>query len=127
MFNDNRAIYLQMADRLCDDILAGQYRADERIPSVREYAVSLEVNTNTAVKAYEELSRDGIIYNKRGLGYFVSQEAKARIQRQRRSAFFKDLLPEVFRQMKLLGIDIKEIDANWNEIANKITFSSIKK
>lgn len=127
MFNDNRAIYLQMADRLCDDILAGQYRADERIPSVREYAVSLEVNTNTAVKAYEELSRDGVIYNKRGLGYFVSQEAKARIQRQRRSAFFKDLLPEVFRQMKLLGIDIKEIDANWNEIANKITFSSIKK
>ena len=127
MFNDNKAIYLQMADRLCDDILSGRYRADERIPSVREYAVSLEVNTNTAVKAYEELSRDGIIYNKRGLGYFVSQEAKSRIQRQRRSAFFKDLLPEVFRQMKLLGIDIKEIDANWNEIANKITFSSIKK
>lgn len=119
MFNDNRAIYLQMADRLCDDILAGRYRADERIPSVREYAVNLEVNTNTAVKAYEELSRDGVIYNKRGLGYFVSQEAKARIQRQHRAAFFKDLLPEVFRQMKLLGIGINEIDANWNETANK--------
>lgn len=108
-----------MADRLCDDILSGRYRANERIPSVREYAVSLEVNTNTAVKAYEELSRNGIIYNKRGLGYFVSQEAKSLIQRQRRSAFFKDLLPEIFRQMKLLGIGINEIDANWNDIANK--------
>ncbi len=108
-----------MADRLCDDIISGRYRANERIPSVREYAVSLEVNTNTAVKAYEELSRNGIIYNKRGLGYFVSQEAKSRIQQQRRTAFFKDLLPEVFRQMKLLGIDINEIDANWNDIANK--------
>ena len=104
-----------MADRLCDDILAGRYRADERIPSVREYAVSLEVNTNTAVKAYEELSREGVIYNKRGLGYFVSQDAKTRIRRQRRSAFFKDLLPEVFRQMKLLGIDIEEIKEQWED------------
>lgn len=113
MFNDNKAIYLQMADRLCDDILAGRYKADERIPSVREYAVTLEVNTNTAVKAYDELSREGIIYNKRGLGYFVSQDAKTRIRRQRRAAFFKDLLPEVFRQMRLLGIDIKDINDEW--------------
>ena len=114
-FESNKAIYLQMADRLCDDILAGRYHADERIPSVREYAVTLEVNTNTAVKAYEELSRNGIIYNKRGLGYFVSQDAKPRIRRQRREAFFKNLLPEVFRQMKLLGIDIEEIKEQWNK------------
>lgn len=119
MFNDNKAIYLQMADRLCDDILAGRYRADERIPSVREYAVSLEVNTNTAVKAYEELSREGVIYNKRGLGYFVSQEAKARIRRQRRNDFFKDLLPEVFRQMRLLGIEISEVEEKWTNQANQ--------
>ena len=65
-FNNNKAIYLQMADRLCDDILAGKYKADDRIPSVREYAVMLEVNTNTAVKAYEELARDGVVYNRRG-------------------------------------------------------------
>lgn len=104
-----------MADRLCDDILAGRYKADERIPSVREYAVQLEVNTNTAVKAYEELSRNGIIYNKRGLGYFVSQDAKPRIRRQRRADFFKNLLPEVFRQMRLLGIDFSEIEDKWKQ------------
>ena len=50
-FNNDKAIYIQMADRLCDDILAGTYSDDDRVPSVREYAVSLEVNTNTAVKA----------------------------------------------------------------------------
>ena len=50
-FNPDKAIYLQMADRLCDEILAGTYRADDRVPSVREYAVLLQVNTNTAVKA----------------------------------------------------------------------------
>ncbi len=123
-FNDNKAIYLQMADRLCDDILAGQYKADERIPSVREYAVSLEVNTNTAVKAYDELARNGIIYNRRGLGYFVAQDANERIRRQRRNEFFDALLPEVFRQMRMLDIDIDEVDSRWRaEQATQITTS----
>ena len=57
-FNNNKAIYEQMADRLCDEIIAENYKADDRIPSVREYAIMLEVNTNTAVKAYELLARD---------------------------------------------------------------------
>lgn len=123
-FNDNKAIYLQMADRLCDDILAGQYKADERIPSVREYAVSLEVNTNTAVKAYDELARNGIIYNRRGLGYFVAQDANERIRRQRRNEFFDALLPEVFRLMRMLDIDIDEVDSRWRaEQATQITTS----
>ena len=65
-FNNNKAIYEQMADRLCDEIIAENYKADDRIPSVREYAIMLEVNTNTAVKAYELLAREEIIYNKRG-------------------------------------------------------------
>ena len=60
-FENNKAIYEQMADRLCDEIIAGTYKADDRIPSVREYAVMLQVNTNTAVKAYELLSREEIM------------------------------------------------------------------
>ena len=76
IFNNDKPIYLQMADRLSDEILAGTYHDDERIPSVREYAVLLQVNTNTAVKAYEELARNEIIYNRRGLGYFVTKGAK---------------------------------------------------
>ena len=62
-FTNDKAIYIQMADRLCDEILSGTYKDDDRIPSVREYAVLLEVNTNTAVKAYEQLAREEIIYN----------------------------------------------------------------
>ncbi|WP_028908831.1 GntR family transcriptional regulator [Prevotella sp. AGR2160] len=112
-FKNDKAIYLQMAERLCDDILAGKYKSDERIPSVREYAVMLEVNTNTAVKAYDELSREGIIYNRRGLGYFVASDAAERIHGHRREAFFKEMLPDVFRQMTLLGIDIEEIEERW--------------
>ena len=112
-FTNDKAIYLQMADRLCDEILAGTYKDDDRIPSVREYAVLLEVNTNTAVKAYDGLARANIIYNKRGLGYFVTPGARRQILKERKRQFMEERLPELFRQMRLLDIDIKDVDAAW--------------
>lgn len=81
IFSNDKAIYVQIAERLSDEILAGKYKEDERIPSVREYAVLLEVNANTTVKAYDLLATDEIIYNKRGLGYFVSAGARSRLRR----------------------------------------------
>ena len=112
-FTNDKPIFQQMADRLCDEILAMTYQDDDRIPSVREYAVTLEVNTNTAVKAYEQLARENIIYNKRGMGYYVTPGAREQILNHRKQAFLKQHLPELFRQMRLLGIDIKEIDKAW--------------
>lgn len=108
-FTNDKPIYIQMADRLCDEILSGVYQDDDRIPSVREYAVLLEVNTNTAVKAYEQLAREEVIYNKRGLGYFVTKGAKKQILKARKKEFMKERLPEFFRQMKLLGINKEEV------------------
>ena len=112
-FTNDKAIYIQMADRLMDEILADKYKDDDRIPSVREYALLLEVNTNTAVKAYDELARADIIYNKRGLGYFVTPGAKKQILKERKKEFMKERLPELFRQMQLLGITIDDIVAAW--------------
>ena len=121
IFTNDKAIYLQMGDRLCDEILAGTYREDDRIPSVREYAVLLQVNTNTAVKAYDELARANIIYNKRGLGYFVSPGAKEQILTERRRDFMDSKLPEMFRQMQLLGIGIEEVDKAWDKAWDNLT------
>ena len=104
-FNNEKAIYLQMADRLCDEIVAGQYHDDERIPSVREYAVLLQVNTNTAMKAYDQLARDEIIYNKRGIGYFVSAEARGKILEAQKAEFLEKEVPAILRKMELLGLD----------------------
>ena len=104
IFSNDKAIYIQMADRLCDEILAGKYADDDRITSVREYSVMLQVNTNTAVKAYDQLARDGIIYNKRGLGYFVTPGAAREIKKSRKKEFMTTTLPEFVRQMRLLGI-----------------------
>ena len=118
IFTNDKAIYIQMADRLCDEILAGKYKDDDRIPSVREYAVMLEVNANTAVKAYDELSRANIIYNKRGLGYFVTPGAKKQILKERKQEFMKERLPELFRQMQLLDITINDVAEAYNNLQN---------
>ena len=115
-FANDKPIFQQMADRLCDEILTGTYKDDDRIPSVREYAVTLEVNTNTAVKAYEQLSRENIIYNKRGLGYFVTPGAREQILQERRKTFLGHTLPELFRQMSLLGLGIEDIVGTWQHL-----------
>ena len=108
-FSNDKPIYLQMADRLMDEIAAGVYLPESRIPSMREYAVNLCVNTNTAMKTYEELAKDNIIYNKRGLGYFVSPGANERIREERRHEFYEQQIPQLTRQMKMLGISVEEL------------------
>lgn len=118
IFTNDKAIYLQMADRLCDEILAGKYGDDDRIPSIREYAVLLQVNTNTAVKAYDELSRSEIIYNKRGLGYFVTPGAKEQILKVRREEFMKQTMPELFRRMQLLDVCIDDIVKEYKKMSD---------
>ena len=74
-FNSNKPIYLQICDAICEQILSGTLRPDERIPSVREYGAEIGVNPNTIMRSYEKLTADGIIYNKRGIGYFISPDA----------------------------------------------------
>ena len=108
-FTTEKAIYLQIADRLCDEILTGKFADDERIPSVREYAVLLQVNANTAVKSYDQLASAGIIYNRRGLAYFVTPGARQRILDGRRREFMESLLPAMFRRMRMLGISIDDV------------------
>ena len=118
-FTTEKAIYVQIADRLCDEVFAGRYGDDERIPSVREYAVLLEVNANTAVKSYDLLEQRGVIYKKRGLGYFVTAGAKQQILKERRKEFMETRLPEMFRQMRMLGIGMEEVQKEWNELGVK--------
>ena len=100
-FTNDKAIYIQMADRLCDEILAGTYKDDDRIPSVREYAVMLEVNAN-----------------KRGLGYFVTPGAKKQILKERKQEFMKERLPELFRQMLLLDITMDDVAEAYKSVQN---------
>ena len=114
-FKESKPIYLQIADRICDEILQGQYKEEERIPSVREYAATVEVNANTVVRSFDYLQGQDIIYNKRGLGYFVSQGGRECILKLRKEVFLKEELPELFRQLKTLDISIKDIEKMYKE------------
>lgn len=117
-FKETKSIYQQIADRLCDEILQGSYHEEERIPSVREYAATVEVNANTVVRSYDQLQGQDIIYNKRGIGYFVAVGAVERIKQLRRTTFLSDELPEFFDSLTTLDISIEEIEKlykQWRE------------
>ena len=108
-FIDGQPIFVQIAERLGDEIVSGAYPSETRVPGVREYAALLEVNVNTVVKAYELLARQGIIFPKRGMGYYVAAEAPELVREERRRHFLQHTLPQVFRQMRLLGIPVEDV------------------
>ena len=112
---ESKPIYLQIADRICDEILQGQYQEEERIPSVREYAATVEVNANTVVRSFDYLQGQDIIYNKRGLGYFVSPGGRERILELRKEVFLREELPEFFRQLKMLGIPLSDVEKMYQD------------
>jgi len=90
-------------------VLSGDYKADERIPSVRELGVEMEVNPNTVMRSFERLQNYNIIYNKRGIGYFISVSANDKIRQMRQNQFMEEVLPAVFKEMQLLGIESEEL------------------
>lgn len=104
-FNSNKAIYLQICDAICEKILGGLLLPDARIPSVREYGSEIGVNPNTVMRSYEKLTNEGIIYNKRGIGYFIASDARERIIEQQRKEFTENEMPQIIRKMNLLGIE----------------------
>ncbi|MBO7141936.1 MAG: GntR family transcriptional regulator [Bacteroidales bacterium] len=108
-FKESKPIYLQIADRICNEILTGKYPDNERIPSVREYAASLEVNANTVVRSYDYLQNNEVIFNKRGIGYFVSEGAADKILIIRRNLFMSSHLEDFFKEIDMLHISINEI------------------
>lgn len=108
-FKDSKAIYLQIADRICDEILLRQYQEEERIPSVREYAAVVEVNANTVMRSYDYLQNQGILYNKRGIGFFVSEGASGKILSLRKEYFLKEEADYFFKQIYSLGISGKDL------------------
>lgn len=108
-FKENKAIYLQIAEHLMDEILQGLYPEDDRIPSVREYAANVEVNVNTCMRAYDWLCSQDIIFTKRGLGYFVATGACETILALRKKEFFEEFLPELAQKMQTLGISNEEL------------------
>ncbi|HMI01178.1 MAG TPA: GntR family transcriptional regulator [Pedobacter sp.] len=121
-FTDNKAIYLQIVEYVCERILLGKWKIDEKVPSVREMAVDLEVNPNTVMRTYELLQNKNIINNKRGIGFFLAEDAVANVRNYRKSQFMNDELPAFFRNLYLLNIGFDELQTRYNTFV-KETFN----
>ena len=106
-FNSNKSIYLQICDAICEQILSGTLRPDERIPSVREYGAEIGVNPNTIMRSYEKLTADGIIYNRRGVGFFVAVGAQDHIKQLERKKFMDEELPKLKERLSHIGLTIE--------------------
>lgn len=107
-FSENKPIYLQIADGISEKILSGELKEGDRILSVRELGAELGVNPNTAMRSYEKLTNDGIIYNQRGIGYFVSEGAQGIALEKMRTDFLENELPQILRKMRLLELKAED-------------------
>jgi len=114
-FREKQAIYLQIADYFQNNILENEWKTDEKVPSIRQLAIDIEVNPNTVMRTYNHLMDNGIIYNKRGVGYFVSPGAKTILIDMLRKQFLENDLPGLFRKMELIGLTLKDIEVQFNE------------
>ena len=114
-FKDNKAIYLQIADRIGDDILSGRLSIDGKVPSVREMAAQMEVNANTVARTYDYLQQTGVIYTKRGLGYYVAAEARECIVRQRREQLMQGEMDYFLGQLRAVGVTPDELHKMYSD------------
>lgn len=109
-FHSQKAIFLQIADLLSDGILQNKWSSNERIPSVRELAASIEVNPNTVMRAYTFLQDQEIISNKRGIGFFVLSDAVQKIKCLKKEEFISIEIPKIYKSMKMLDISLDDLD-----------------
>ena len=111
-FDSNKSIYLQICDAIYERILSGELGPAARIPSVREYGAEIGVNPNTVMRSYEKLTNDGVIYNRRGIGYFITPDARDIVLYTMKKEFMMNELPQILRKMELLGISVEDLQIN---------------
>ncbi len=117
-FTKSQTIYMQIADHISEQILAGQLQAGDKVLSVREMATSIAVNPNTVMRTYTYLQEQDIIFNKRGIGYFISETALHKTREMKKQAFIEQYLPQFFKNMDLLNIkfeDLQQIYENYTK------------
>lgn len=117
-FTKNQTIYMQIADHLIEQILREELKAGDKVPSVRELAATTEVNPNTVMRTISYLQEQDIIFNKRGIGNFVSDHAYEKTRTMRKEDFIQQYLPEFFKTMKLLKMDFKDLEAIYKKQMN---------
>ena len=119
VFDDRSPIYRQIAGRIEDEVLSGALAGDEQVMSTNKYAAFHRINPATVNKAFQQLVDDGILYKRRGIGMFVSPQARQTLRARRRKSFFTDVVDPMVAEARAIGIDLSELVERINELARE--------
>lgn len=112
MFDERRPIYRQIADQIKTAVLEGTLAADEQIMSTNQYAAFYRINPATAAKAFQQLVEEGVIYKRRGIGMFVSPDARAKLRAEHRRRFFSEVVDPLVAEAKAIGVPLEDVIAH---------------
>jgi DNA-binding transcriptional regulator YhcF (GntR family) len=117
---EDRPIYIQIKEYIEGEILTGNLAADEQIPSTNQLVSFFNINPVTVLKGIGLLTDEGIVYKKRGVGMFVSADARELLLKKHREVFAADMIMPMARRGKALGLSVKElqklVEQVWEEI-----------
>ncbi|WP_127530283.1 GntR family transcriptional regulator [Paenibacillus kobensis] len=117
-FNASKPIYLQLADRIHRQIISGELKAGEKLPSIRDMGLKFNMNPNTVQRTYSELEREGILETKRGQGTFVSERQDRLIHQ--RDKLKQEQIEQFVRVMREMGYSAAEILSGLKEYLNNV-------
>lgn len=112
MLDTSSPIYLQIADQIRADIVAGRLKEAEQVMSTNQYAATLRINPATAARALNTLVDEGILFKKRGLGMFVAEGSQERLRAERRARYYTEVLQPAIEEAELIGIPLTDV-AEW--------------
>ncbi len=125
-FHDNKPIYLQLADQVMDDVQSGAVNGGDRLPSVREYAAKTGVNANTVMRTYTHLQQEGVIFNRRGIGYFYAEDARAKVREMRLNELLDKEIYSFMDRLLASGITPERFNEIYTEYAANHTAAAGK-
>ncbi|MFI6425633.1 GntR family transcriptional regulator [Promicromonospora sp. NPDC050880] len=111
MFDGPEPIYVQIAQMIRAQVLAGELKEEEQVMSTTQFATTFRINPATAQKAFAGLVDEGVLYKRRGLGMFVAPQARERLLDDHRRRYFEEVLAPALQQADLLGIPRDEVVA----------------
>jgi len=113
-WNDNQPIFIQIRQLIINLILSGSAKPEQALPSIRQIATDLAVNPLTVTKAYQSLVELGVVEKKRGLGMFLTPDARGKLLAHERDKFLNEDWPLIVAQIKALELTLSDLMAKTN-------------
>ena len=109
LIDDGRPIFIQIAERIEDDIIEGGLPEESQVPSTNQFAAFYKINPATAAKGVNLLVDEGILYKKRGIGMFVAEGARVKVMEKRKEQFFEQYVVTMIQEAEKLGITADQL------------------